>query len=222
VHSSMKTLVVLALAAASPACGGPLPTADAPTQAAGTDAPDAATTSEAAAGTFHTITVTLCARDRDACRKAQGTPGEASYRIAFGGSVGTLRSREQATADLYRELRDRTALGTRLVAQRRHLQSPGGDAGPLAPAASPAAAASATPDPPVSDVLVDAARELIEAVDAEGGVTIDVAHGRPGCKVLLALAESDASTGRCLIKEPPRPGAHDTDAPRGREERFGK
>ncbi len=217
--SRRNTGIALALYVLAPiACGGPLPTADVPTPVA--SAPDAGASD---GGTFHTITVTLCAKDRDACRKAQGTPGESSYRIAFGGSPGTLRSREQATADLYRELRDRTAFGTRLAAQRRRLEAPERDAGGVASAAAGQASTSPRAESPVKDVLIDAAHELIDAVDSDGEVTIDVARGRPGCKVSLATSSApDAGSGHCLIWDAARPGAHDDEAPRGHEERFGK
>jgi hypothetical protein len=222
---SARYIIVGVLVSAALACGGPLPAADVPTQVSSTDGLDAATAGDASGGVFHTITVTLCSRDRDACRKAQGAPGEVSYRIAFGASAGTLRTREQTTADLYRELRDRTAFGTHLAAERRRLPLPGEDAGGLAPAASIAGAPALGPASADKDVLVDAARELVEAVDADGEVTIDVARGRPGCKVSLTLAASpglEASAGRCLIRDERRPGAHEDEPARGHEERFGK
>ena len=42
---------------------------------------------------------------------------DASYRVVFGVGRGASRSRAQTVADLYQELRDRTALGSRLEAE---------------------------------------------------------------------------------------------------------
>lgn len=205
-------LVTLALA-----CGGPIPSAETPSSPAPPDLVSALADASAPAAEFHTITVTLCARDREACQRAQSTgTADPTYRVAFGSGVGTLRSREQALADLYRELKSRTGAGTHLAAAPRRLERPlaDGSAGP-APPPRPASAGS--------DPLVDAAFQLIDAVDTQGAVTLDIAHGRPDCKLSMAGEETDAGARRrCLIVEPNRSGRPEPEGPRGREEKFGR
>jgi hypothetical protein len=199
------------------ACGGPIPSAETPAPAAPTETvagpPDAASTALA----FHTITVTLCARDREACQRAQSSgAGEPTYRVAFGSSVGTLRSREQALADLYREIKSRNGAGTHLAAAPHRLERPLADSGrDPAPAPRPAAGGS--------DPIVDAAFQLIDAVDTQGAVTLDVAHGRPDCRLSMATEDADAGPRRrCLLFEESRSGRPEPEGPRGREEKFGR
>jgi hypothetical protein len=204
----MRHILRLLLFALASGCGGPLPTADTPTPPVG--AAEAAARSDAdAPSTFHTITVTLCAKDVEGCRNAQSAAGSAAYRIAFGSSLGTLRTRSQAEADLYREVRDRTTLGTHLAAHARHLEAVAVDAGGAVAASTPHALPESV-DSSGTDVLIDVARTLLAAVDTEGEVTFDVSHARPSCKLSLTAAGADASW-RCLVREPSHPGAHDSD-----------
>ncbi len=181
---------------------------------------DAGTTTDAAAtlaAPIHTMTITLCSRDPEACRRAQGgdTPG-ITYRVAFGGGTGTVRTREQALADLYRELRDRTALGTRLSATVNHLERPSSETA-VVDQSSVARPTSAGHDP-----IVDAAFELLDGVDGDGQVALDTAHGRTTCKLSLAARAADAGGHRCLLEGPERPGKRDEDSPRDRSRRFGQ
>jgi len=218
-------LLALPLAALLPHCGGPLPGAETPVQvASGAGAPDASAAGDATsrpARAFHTITVSACARDAEECRRAKANGGEGSYRMALGGGIGMLRSREQVVADLYRELRDRTAVGTRLAAHPRHLElgpleggSPAGGSG--------GAGASAASDSPATDELIHAARELVDAVDAQGEVTLDVDHGGIACKLSLGLEGADASARRCLIEDTTRGGQKDTGGRRRTGDTSGK
>jgi hypothetical protein len=223
--SGWNLVVAAAFVSIACGCGGPLPGADTPAQAQATppaDATDAAT--EGSAGpAFHTITVTVCAKDRDGCGKASPAFRDGAYRIAFGSGIGTLRSHEQATADLYRELRDRTGFGTRLAAQEHLLRTPAEEAGIVVAAITPAPPSSTSSDSASTDALVDAARQLMIVVDAAGEVTLDVARGRAGCKLSLSPAGSDGSARRCLMKEPPRSGEREPDeVPRGHEPKPGK
>lgn len=159
------------------------------------------------------MTVTLCARDSAGCatgdRSGSSETATLDYRVAFGTGIGTLRSREQALADLYREIRDRTGFGTRLVAAGHHLEKRARDG---APSVEP----SAPPRPPSEgqDPVVEAAFDLMETVDAEGRITLDRAHSASNCKLSLATRDLDAGPGRCLLKGPPRPGLHDDEGPR--------
>ena len=179
-----RALLCRGLPAAETAAPSPAPSAAAE-PAAG--APDGGRVGSA----FHTITITLApARSRPlAAGRPQAALWDSSYRISFGSGVGELRSREQAVADLYREVRDRTGLGTHLAAEPHRLAS--------LPEAGNVGSSAARPGSAGSDPLVDVAFQLIEAVDAEGEVTVDVAHGRPGCK--LSLGAVDWTLGRGAV-----------------------
>jgi hypothetical protein len=131
--------------------------------------------------------------------------------VATGGGTGLERSREQALSDVYRELRDRTAFGTKLVAVSHHEGHPA--------ATRPSAEAPKTAG---TDPLILASFDILEAVDREGRVTLDVFHGRTSCKVALAVSELDAGGRRCLVDGPEHGSSHeDPVTPREREKRFG-
>ncbi len=212
-----RPAALLMLLSLSYGCGGPIPSSDTPASPptpTGESPQDAAYVSAPA---VHTLTITLCSRDSRSCRLAQ--PGDApllGYRVSFGGSVGTLRSREQALADLYRELRDRTGFGTRLAAAAHHVEQTLVDAAIVEPGAP------ARPSTSGQDPLVEAAFDIMEAVDTEGRVTVDVAHGGTTCKVSFAAHDSDAGSGRCLVKGPARPGMHDDEGVREPKKVFGR
>ena len=100
-------------------------------------------------------------------------------------------------ADLYKELRDRTASGERLDAEPHGA----GDAGPRIPQGTRSTAkAGASGGDPISQC----AFELLDLVDGVGEVTLDVVHGSSGCKVSLGRAAADGGTSRCLVQEPER------------------
>jgi hypothetical protein len=211
-----------ALTSLAVACGGPIVVAEtppAPTEMASAAPVGASADAGAAPSTmpFHTITITQCTRDRDACQRAgSATAPGAPYRVAFGSGLGTVRMREQAVADLYREIKNRTDLGTHLAAASHHRDRAVPDSGALEPPVEPRPAAA------TSDPMVDAAYQLIDAVDAQGEVTLDVAHGRRDCKLSLTSDSVDAAPRRCLLVGDPRPGRNDPEGPRGREEKFGR
>ena len=206
-------------------CGGPIPTVETPLSAVPASDPPAGVEAQATGPAFHTITVTLCPREEAGCRGMPPVNGERgggsgggtpAYRVSFGSGAGALRSRDQAVADLYREIRDRTGLGGHLAAEARHLALSPTDAGSGAGGGPHART-------PGSDPLVDAAFQLIEAVDTEGQVTVDAARGRADCKLsLLAAGATDGGAGRCVIREPSREGKIAPETPRRAERKFGQ
>ncbi len=152
---------------------------------------------------FHTITVAQCAREGAACDHATaGAPPGPAYVVAFGTSGGSTRSRDQAMADLYRELRDRTVNGTHLVARPHPLPaSPSADGSPAAADDAQAKTSKSSDD---TEPLVQAAVALMKLVDKEGEVTIDRTSANSECKVALADADvPDASAGvaNCFLKD---------------------
>ena len=171
------------------ACGGPLPGAETPSPlslAPSGDAGAVADASPAAFDPYHLLTVSLCERDIEGCKRVNVIPEGAPYRVALGSSGGERRSHDQAIADLYRELRDRTALGARLVARVHRLDAAPSDAGKGKSSAGAGGKGGAGSDSVTTDVLIDAARQLMDAVDNAGEVTIDTSHDRPGCKLSFA------------------------------------
>jgi hypothetical protein len=102
-------------------------------------------------------------------------------------------------ADLYRELRDRTASGAHLAARPRHLDEPEG--GVLPPPDETEIRRGA---PMENDPLVEAAFELMAVVDREGELTLDTAPSNDPCKVALGgpeLPDASASIARCFVKD---------------------
>jgi len=154
----------------------------------------------AARDSSHALTVTLCSSSAQPCPVSEAD--DASYRVVFGSGRGVIRSRGQAMADVYKELRDRTSSGERL------------DAEPHAPNASGPRVPTGTgstrkPGASGDDPLSQCAFQLLDLVDGVGEVTIDVVHGSSGCRVSLGRA-ADGGVSRCLVQEPER------------ERRFGK
>jgi hypothetical protein len=185
------------------ACEGPPWPAEAQSPqpaAVAADAPKILDAGMAPARPFHTLTLAQCARAAQDCLRAHGGDSAGpAYLVAFGSGVGSLRTREQAMADLYRELRDRTASGGHLAARPRHLDEPEGGALP------PPDETEVRRGPPMEkDPLVEAAFELMAVVDREGEVTVDTAPSSDPCKVALGapeLPDASASTARCFLKE---------------------
>jgi hypothetical protein len=67
----------------------------------------------------HAMTITLCSvKPGDCPSPDDGGSTEPTYRVALGSARGSIRSRRQATTDLYQELRDRTAAGERTISFR--------------------------------------------------------------------------------------------------------
>ncbi len=156
----------------------------------------------------HALTVTICSSSPQPCSASETDASEdANYRVVFGSGRGAVRSRGQAMADLYQELRDRTASGERLDAETR---APGG-AGEPPPSAgrSPTRATEGS-----GDALAQCAFRLLDLVDRAGEVTLDVVHGygSNGCRVSLGRS-SDGGTSECLIQEPERQQRPDKKGP---------
>ena len=144
----------------------------------------------------HMMTISVCARDADTCKNAQGAGEDPTlgYRVAYRTGAGMLRTRDQAMADIYKELRDRINGGSRLVAQSHHLaEAPDAQAG----FANPRHGANR------SEPVVGAAFELMDMVDAEGEVTVDTVAGAAGrtCKLSVGGLAWDGGTGHCLLEE---------------------
>jgi hypothetical protein len=160
--------------------------------------PGVADGGSAVGSSFHALTITLCSSSPQACAPPGAeSPGAATYRVVFGSGRGVTRSHEQALTDLYKELRDRTAAGDRLVAEP-HVP---GDAGAANLGGSSTKATTNS-----SDALAQSAQRLLDIVDSVGGVTVDVAHGAGAPECIVSLARSIAGGGswQCLIKEPER------------------
>jgi hypothetical protein len=115
---------------------------------------------------------------------------DARYRVVFGSGHGATRSRGQATADLYQELRDRTTLGARLEAEAHAV----GDGGGARARKSSAEASSSGGDP-----LSAAAVRLLDLVDEVGEVTIDVVTDSPSSRCLVSMR---GSASECLVQAP--------------------
>jgi hypothetical protein len=180
-----------------------LPPADPQAASAGLEAllrPADAGARASAVDDSHAMVITLCASSPAACPgvgSAAGADGGApadgesgaGYHVVFGSGRGVMRTRGQALADLYKELRDRTASGERLAA-RTHV-----------PAGTGGSTKAATKD---SDALAASASRLLDVVDGVGEVTLDLVHATSGCILSLAREGGDAGAPQCLIKEPER------------------
>jgi hypothetical protein len=147
----------------------------------------------------HAMTVSFCSTSQPSCPASEvDASPDARYRVVFGSGHAEIRSRGQAMADLYKELRDRTSAGERLDAEAR---APG-DAGAAALVSDrPRAAAES------SDALSQCAFHLLDLVDGVGEVTLDVVHthGVQECMVSLGGSAGDGGAEQCLIQEPERP-----------------
>jgi len=147
----------------------------------------------------HAMAVIFCSAGQASCptSEADASP-DARYRVIFGSGHAEIRSRGQAMADLYKELRDRTSAGERLDAEAR---APG-DAGGRAVAGDRTRKSEES-----SDALSQCAFHLIDLVDGVGEVTLDVIRtaGVQGCMVSLGGSVSDGGAAQCLIQAPERP-----------------
>jgi hypothetical protein len=150
----------------------------------------------AAVETSRALTITACSSKPAAC-PASDSESEGRYEVVFGEGHGDVRTRGQAMADLYKELRDRTTAGERLDAEA-HSAS---DGGTIPMWSGPSSKPSAGNDDPLSQC----AFQLLDLVDGVGEVTLDVVHasGRNTCRVSLGRAP-DGGVSRCLIQEPER------------------
>jgi hypothetical protein len=200
------------------ACGGPLPGAETPSPLSLGPSGDAGAVSDASPAAFdpyHLLTVSLCERDIEGCKRVNVIPEGAPYRVALGSSGGERRNRDQAIADLYRELRDRTALGARLVARVHRLDVTRSDAGGSKSGRGAGGKGSTATDSVTTDALIDAARQMMDAVDTAGEVTLDTSHEHAGCKLAFASeAAGRDGTGRCLIRGEDRGNGHEGEGTR--------
>ena len=143
----------------------------------------------------HAMSVVLCSWAPDACPAGDAeAAGDGTYRVVFGSGRGAIRSRGQAMADLYKELRDRIQSGQHLDAE---VHAPGDGGASLA-----SRGGSTKPAASDSDPLSQCAFQLLNLVDGVGGVTLDAVHGSgsSGCKVSLGHALGDGGASRCLVR----------------------
>jgi hypothetical protein len=158
---------------------------------------------------YHALTVTQCLSSATPCLPSQGEAAlSTSYLVVLGSGRGAVRSRGQATADVYNELRYRTTSGVRLDAEI-HTRSDGGIAGPGASGGQSRKSASD------ADPLAQCAQDLLDFVDGAGEVTLDVLHesGSSGCMVSMGRFSGDGGTSQCLVQDPEHPHG----PPRGRK-----
>jgi hypothetical protein len=148
----------------------------------------------------HAMTVAICSSSPQPCRALEpDASSDASYLVVFGSGRGVVRSREQATTELYQELRNRMAAGERLDVEPRAA----GDAGTSVALddtwTTKASAGS-------SDPILQCAVHLFGVVDRVGEVTVDVVHGVGSSGCLVSLGQSAAGgASHCLVQEPERP-----------------
>jgi hypothetical protein len=161
-------------------------------------APSTTDAGPSALGSSRALTVTICSSNPQACPASDAdASATGTYRVVFGSGRGAIRSRGQAMADLYKELRDRTSSGERLNAQP---VAPG-DAGASAGGGSTTRGSADSSDP-----IAQSALHLLDLVDGVGEVTVDVIHGRStGCMVSLGRLAADGGAPQCLVREPERP-----------------
>ena len=129
----------------------------------------------------HAMTVTSCSSSPQACAAPEAdAAARESYRVVFGSGRAEIRSRGQAMADVYQELRDRTASGERLDAEPR------ASGAAEAPAARGVGSAAST-NTGGSDPVAEGAFRLLDLVNRTGEVTLDIVHGlgSKGCTVSL-------------------------------------
>jgi hypothetical protein len=162
-------------------------------------APSPTGDASAARDTSHALVVTLCSASPQACPAPEGDAStDGSYHVVFGSGHGAIRSRGQAMADLYKELRDRTKSGEQIDAVPR---APGGAGSPARLGGGSTSKASEDS----SDPIAQCAAHLLDIVDGVGEVSLDVLHsfGSTGCVVSLGRS-ADGGASQCLIKAPER------------------
>lgn len=157
---------------------------------------------------FHAMTVTLCSSVA-ACGTSEADASiDLRYRVVFGSGRGEIRSRGQAMADLYEELRNRLSAGERLDAEP-HPPGISGTAGPGDAGKSTALGGGSTPEASAGsgDPIARCAFHLIKLVDDAGEVNLDVVHGTGSNRCMVSVGYSAASSGasECLLQEPDRP-----------------
>jgi hypothetical protein len=161
-------------------------------------APISADAGRRASEVSHAMTITLCASSLQPC---PGTDASADvmYRVVFGSGRGEVRSSAQAMADLYEELRNRTAAGERLDAEAH---APG-DAGAVTASGR---GSTANVSAGSSDPISRCAFHLLHLVDAVGEVDLNIVHGSgsSGCMVWLGHSATGARAPECLIEEADR------------------
>jgi hypothetical protein len=149
-------------------------------------------------GVRHALIITRCGRGVSGCPALDGDASvpEPTYRVVFGSGTGTIRSRGQAWATLYGELRDRTALGEHLDAEPNEIRDGAADED-VAPTHDSNKG---------SDALSAAASQIMRVVDSSGEISIDVLPewGRAECEVSIGPRGPDGRAGRCLVEAPPR------------------
>jgi hypothetical protein len=163
-------------------------------------APAAVDAGSAAQASIPMMTVARCSSSTEACASDGDLSATENYRVVFGSGRGTIRSREQATAELYKELRDRTKAGQRLHA----VTASRGDAGAAEIRSVPSAVKS---DPSVGDEpLILLAVRLMDFVDSAGEVSLDVVHdsGNNGCALSWG-GGADGGAPHCLLEEHQKP-----------------
>jgi hypothetical protein len=157
---------------------------------------------------FHAMTVTLCS----SLAPCGASEGDASvgmrYHVVFGSGRGEIRSRGQAMADLYEELRNRLSAGERLNAEP-HAPGRSGATGPGDAGRIPALGGGSGPEANTgsSDPIARCAFHLIKLVEDAGEVDLDVVHGSGSNRCLVSVGYSAPSSGasECLLQEPERP-----------------
>jgi hypothetical protein len=146
----------------------------------------------------HAMTVAICSSSPAPCRALEPDASDASYLVVFGSGRGVVRSREQATTDLYQELRNRMAAGERLDVEAYAA----GDAG-IVTALGDTWTTKANAGS--SDPIAQCAVHLFALVDRIGEVTVDVVHGVGSSGCLVSLGQPTAGgTPPCLVQEPER------------------
>jgi len=146
------------------------------------------------------LRITSCSSSSGVCPTgAADASADGTYWVVYGSGRGVVRSHEQAKADLYQELRNRTASGQRLNAQPH---TPGDAQAPPGLGKATTRAGGGDADP-----LTTCTIQLLDVVDQEGEVSINVVHGSHarGCLVSLGGSVDDDGRVQCLMKEPEQP-----------------
>jgi hypothetical protein len=153
----------------------------------------------------HAMTVTNCAWPTGPCAGVDiDASAEGSYRVVFGSGRASIRSRGQAMADLYREMRDKTSAGQRLDLEPHTPGAADASAGPAAPHAS---------NPSGSDPITQSAFVALDLVDAVGEVNVDVVYGTGADGCLISLGRAARGGQQCLVHEPERAKRINTSSP---------
>jgi hypothetical protein len=151
---------------------------------------------------FHALIVTLCSSSSEPCSASPSgdVSASAGYRVTFGSGPGAVRSRGQAMADLYKELKDRTTAGEQLDAEP-HARGDAGATRSLGEGSTDSKSAGG------SEPLTRCAQRLLDLVDSVGEVTVDVVHGAGAdeCQVSMGRLTTDGGGWPCLVEAPEHP-----------------